>query len=233
MDIPHAVSFLPFLGIPQCSPIALDRHSPATFEDAVGLLELSDYLDMDHLRDHMIDHITNTPTAGILPSTRIYLARTYRILDQPWIASAFSELLHHTSRSLTTADVNNIGSAILPELLAALETLKGHRTTLAVKAPPAVHGAPDVCPLSSRPDCSKAWMEYWRDFIGPKLNHATDPWCGTDVLQAVKSARDGPWRMKCLSCTLRTADSIHQARALIMADVTFIQVNSEQLALLI
>ncbi|KAG8896973.1 hypothetical protein FRC00_004971, partial [Tulasnella sp. 408] len=116
-----------------------DREVPANLEEASTLLHLADYLDVPHLLKRMSAYVLALPPDSLPPAKRIYLHRRYHLSDEQWLRDAFSSILEGPFSKLTVTDLALLGIPTVHRLIPIFSKLEKHRTTLAVKPPPATH----------------------------------------------------------------------------------------------
>ncbi|KIO17405.1 hypothetical protein M407DRAFT_246750 [Tulasnella calospora MUT 4182] len=196
-----------------------DREVPASLHEASTLLHLADYLDVPHLLKRMSAYVLALPSDSLPPAERIYLHRRYHLSDKQWLSDAFSNILEGSFAKLTIADLALLGIPTVHRLIPIFAKLERHRTTLAVKPPPATHETD----CKDHDKCEVSWITFWANRISPLLLSETSPASGLKITRNLSTWSVSPWAAGMnYSCLWATANGVSALTNIITADQSFI-----------
>ncbi|KIO17900.1 hypothetical protein M407DRAFT_32414 [Tulasnella calospora MUT 4182] len=201
-------------------------NTPTSAEEAISLLKVADFLNMELLHTAMSDFLTALPSSALSPSTRIHISRHHHLTNQPYLEAAFTEILRGRIRSLSITDHINLGPDIMTCLSSVFEAMTEHRARLCANVPPAQHDA-EACTGQIRKDCNTAWKRWWQVSVVEEgfQNPNQRPWSGQEIVSKLKiTSTVHPWGMS-WQCSDRTmkALSVPPLSTVIFGDDTIIK----------
>lgn len=167
----------------------------------------------------MSAYVLALPPDTIPPAERIFLHRRYHLSNQQWLRDAFSSILEGSFANLSVPDLAHLGFPTVHRLIPIFAKLERHRTTLAVKPPPATHESD----CKDHDKCDVAWLTFWANRISPLLLSETSPASGSKITRTLSTWSVSPWAAGMnYSCLWATANGVSAFTTVINADHTFI-----------
>ncbi|KAG9030477.1 hypothetical protein FS837_003256 [Tulasnella sp. UAMH 9824] len=201
-------------------------NTPGNAEEAISLLKIADFLNMDLLHTAMSDFVTALPPTALSPSTRIQISRIHHLTNRLFLEAAFTEILHGQIGALSIEDHVNLGPDVMATLSSVFEAMTEHRATLGASVPPAQHNS-EACSGETRKACNAAWKHWWQGSVVEEglRNPKRRPWSGREIVSKLKMTSEvHPWGMswQCSDQTMK-ALSVPPLSAVIFGDETIIK----------